>query len=469
MWRQGTPGGLRGSTGWGTTTSRRGGPGTGTRLTVRPIVAARRLHAAGWSDGGTGRTVRAGTRRTVHTRHSGGASGTVRTRSRRAVRTWRYGGASRTVRTGCVPGCRLGTRAGAGWAAGATAPGTRDRCVTRDGPGPAGRRGAGGAPSRCGGTGTRRGSATGVRVVATVARGPGSTRSGRAVRARLGRWASSTGRVRGGRSVRAGPSRRTAAPAGGVRRGCCSAPVTVGPLPGCRRIGQGLFSRGSRRVRLDDPTTGRCLRARVNRRPRGPAAGGALGGRIGHGQPTGRVVGELTRAGGRRRTAPCGGRGAATAVDHRQAGVGVRQAAGLTQPVGGPLRAVRPGFAAGRRTSLRIVGDGPATTGAVGRADGGRGAAVTAGGLGHRWRVARAGHRRPVGLRGTAAATGCRTGALGGPAAGGLWCPGVDRAWVTPGGTRVTVDGGVGPQAVRDRRHSASRGAVEPGRAGGDG
>ncbi|WP_167454659.1 hypothetical protein [Micromonospora arborensis] len=294
-----------------------------------------------------------------------------------------------------------------------------------------------------------------------VAPGTGSTWADRAVRASLGRRTTSpAGRIRHGGSVRAGRGHRTAAPAGGVRAGRPGRPATGATLAGRRRMGQGLFPGGSRRVRSGGTTTGRCVRARVGRRAGGPAVSGALHSRVGHAEATRRVVSEFPDAPGRRRAA-------ASAVDHRQAGVGVRQATGLAQPVGRPLRAVRPGFTAGRRASLRVIGDSPAATGAVGRADGGRGAAVTAGGLGHRQRVARTGNGGLVGLGGTAAAGGCRTGAFGATAAGGLRCPRVDRAWTTPRGTRVTVDGGVGPQAVRDRRHGARRRPVEAGRAGG--
>lgn len=401
------------------------------------------MHATGWADGGAGRT--------------------VRTRTRRPVSTRRHGGTSRALRTDGV--------AGAG-----------TRCLTRNGPGPTGRSGTGGTPNRCGGAGTGRGSPSGIRVVAPVARRPLSTR------ATLDGRTSPTGRIRsrhpvrartssptttphcGIRSrhaVRASTSCRTATPHCGIRSRRCGAPAPAGTVAGRRRIGGRLLSGGTRRVGAYGTTTGGSLRARVGRWPGGPAASGALRGRIGYAEPTGRRVDDVTGAGGRYGTPALGRRGPASAVDHRQARVGVRQATGLAQPVGGPLRAVRSRFAAGRRTPLRLVGGGPAATRAVGGGDGGRRAAVTAGRCGHRRRVARAGHHRLVGFGGAAVAAGCRAGALSGTGAGGLRRAGVDRAWPAPGGTRVTVDGGVGSQAIRDRRDGAGRRAVVPRCGGG--
>ncbi|MGW3795099.1 hypothetical protein ACWD8I_28560, partial [Micromonospora arida] len=186
-----------------------------------------------------------------------------------------------------------------------------------------------------------------------VARGPLSTGDSRTVGAGRGRWTTSpAGRVRGGRCVRAGPRHGTAALTGGVRSGHRrSAPPTRGPVAGRRGVGQGLLSGGARRGGPDGATTGRCVRAGVDRRADGPAGGGAFRGRVWHGEPTGRLLGEVSRPGGRRRTATPGRWTAVSAVDHRQAGVGVWQAAGLAEPVRGPLRAVQAGFAAGRRSA----------------------------------------------------------------------------------------------------------------------
>lgn len=403
------------------------------------------MHGTRWADGGT--------------------SWAVQTRARRPVSTRRHSGTSRTLRPDRVAGGSVGPGPGASWAVDATTPGTG--CLTGNRPGPAGWSGAGGAPGRCGGTDTGRGSPSGVRVVATVARRPGSTR---AVRATLDRRATPpTGGIRSGHAVRTGTSRRTTTPHGGIRSGRRGASAPFGPVTGRRRIGRRLFSGGARRVGAYGTTTGGSLGARVGWRPGGPTATGALRGRVGYAEPAGRRVDDVTGAGERCGTPALGRRWAASAVDHRQARVGVRQATGLAQPVGGPLRAVRAvraRFAAGRRTPLRLVGGGAAATSAVGRSDGRRRAAVTAGCCGHRRRVARAGHHRLVGFGGAAVAAGCRAGTLGGTAAGGLRRTGVDRAWPTPGGTRVTVDGGVGPQAVRDRRDATRRRAVEPSRAG---
>ncbi|MFC5926769.1 hypothetical protein ACFQGL_25860, partial [Micromonospora vulcania] len=86
--------------------------------------------------------------------------------------------------------------------------------------------------------------------------------------------------------------------------------------------------------------------------------------------------------------------------------------------------------------------------------------------VGHRRRVARAGHRRVVGFGGAAASTGGRAGTVSRTPADRLRRPGVDRTRATSGDTRVAVDGGVGSWAFGDRRYGNGRRDVEPGRAG---
>ncbi|MGQ5264199.1 hypothetical protein ACTWLT_25985, partial [Micromonospora sp. ZYX-F-536] len=276
-----------------------------------------------------------------------------------------------------------------------------------------------------------------------------------------------------GGSVVAGISRRTAASGGRVRRGHRSAPADGRPLAGDRRIGRAgirLLPGGLRRPGSGGTATGRGVRARVDRRPDGSTAGGALRCRVGRGEPAGRAVGEIIRTRWRRGSARCGptpGRGGrvTTPVDRRQARVGVRQTAGLAQPVGRSLRPVGPGLAGGGNAALLLLEGRPAAPGAVGRADDRRGAGVAGGRVGHRRGVARSGHHR-LGFGGAATPAGGRAGALGRPTAGNLRRSGVDRARATPGGPRITVDGGVWSQSTRDRRHGTGRRRVELAAAG---
>lgn len=434
-----------------------------------PIVGGGRTRDTRRTHGRAGRAV--GTR----------TSGSVGAGAARSVRAGarRDGGTGRAVGPDRAPGGGLDARARSGGTVGATADVARRRRVAGGRSGPARTGGATRRRTPGGGTAGRRGSATpggetGKRVVAVASRG-GSSRTGRTVGAGLGRGAAaSDGRI--------------------GRRG---APSGDGAFAGARRVGQAaarLLAGGVRRVGSGRSTAGGCARARVRRRSGGPAAG-PFGGRVGHGEPAGRTVGQIARGwhGTVRGGLPTGRRAwcTAAAVDHRQAGVGVWQAAGLTQPVGRSLRAIRPGLAAaGLRTPFLLVRDGTATPGraddwrtaggraaggratsrrtAGGRDAGGRGAVGRAAGgwgagtVGHRRGVAGPGHDRRGGFGGAASSGGGGSG--GGPGASRVGRTGVGRARSPPGGPGVGVDGRIGAQSVGDR-HGGGRRGVEPGRA----
>ncbi|MET7880779.1 hypothetical protein ABZS52_28115, partial [Micromonospora profundi] len=234
--------------------------------------------------------------------------------TRRAVRTstGRHSATAWTIR---VRGTSV-ERVDSGARRSVRATATGGRSVAGADPRPtAGHGGAGATP--CG-----RATGIGVRVVA-------GTGTGGSVDAGLGVRPASTGRIRAGRL-----------------------------LPGgLRRAGPGDATSGSGRTR-------------VRWWPDGPLTGSAFRSRVRHGERTCGTAGQI--ACGRRRTAlggPAAGRGRrtpATPVDHRQAGIGVWQPAGLTQPVRRPFRAVRPGLTANRRASALLVGGRPPAAGTLG-------------------------------------------------------------------------------------------------------